>query len=129
MEADEDPFIQAQRKVRRGDADFGGTLALRAVERIGHRLEGRERLDATAADPPARTVLDVIIGEAEVEDVGTDVRRGNDVELVGTGGLVGGNETIDANEVAALKKTVSYDVLTNWRHRLRRVYVEGSSRA
>jgi alanine racemase len=40
-----------------------------------------------------------------------------------------GGETIDANEVAALKKSVSYDVLTNWRHRLRRLYVNGSSRA
>ena len=34
-----------------------------------------------------------------------------------------GAETIDVHEVAALKKSVSYDVLTNWRHRLRRVYI------
>jgi alanine racemase len=34
-----------------------------------------------------------------------------------------GAETIDVHEVAALKKSVSYDVLTNWRHRLKRVYV------
>jgi alanine racemase len=35
-----------------------------------------------------------------------------------------GGEMIDVNEVAALKKSVSYDILTNWRHRLKRVYVE-----
>ena len=35
-----------------------------------------------------------------------------------------GSETIDVHEVAALKKSVSYDVLTNWRGRLRRVYVD-----
>jgi alanine racemase len=35
-----------------------------------------------------------------------------------------GGETIDVNEVAGLKKSVSYDLLTNWRHRLKRVYVE-----
>jgi alanine racemase len=35
-----------------------------------------------------------------------------------------GAETIDVHEVAALKKSVSYDVLTNWRHRLPRVHVE-----
>lgn len=33
-----------------------------------------------------------------------------------------GGETIDVHEVAALKKSVSYDVLTNWRARLRRVH-------
>jgi alanine racemase len=34
-----------------------------------------------------------------------------------------GNETIDVHEVAGLKKSVSYDVLTNWRGRLKRVVV------
>lgn len=34
-----------------------------------------------------------------------------------------GRETIDANEVAALKKSVSYDVLTNWRGRLKRIHL------
>jgi alanine racemase len=38
-----------------------------------------------------------------------------------------GAETIDVHEVAALKKSVSYDVLTNWRGRLRRVYVDSSA--
>lgn len=44
----------------------------------------------------------------------------DEVVIMGTQGA----ETIDVNEVAALKKSVSYDILTNWRHRLRRVYVE-----
>jgi len=34
------------------------------------------------------------------------------------------DETITANDLAALKKTVSYDVLTGWRERLPRSYVE-----
>jgi alanine racemase len=37
-----------------------------------------------------------------------------------------GGETIDVHDVAALKKTVSYDVLTNWRRRLRRVYIDSA---
>jgi alanine racemase len=40
-----------------------------------------------------------------------------------------GAESIDVHEVAALKKTVSYDVLTNWRGRLRRVYVDSTAGA
>lgn len=36
-------------------------------------------------------------------------------------------ETIDVHEVAALRKSVSYDVLTNWRGRLRRVYVDSGA--
>lgn len=35
-----------------------------------------------------------------------------------------GTDGIDVHEIAALKKSVSYDVLTNWRGRLRRVYIE-----
>jgi alanine racemase len=38
-----------------------------------------------------------------------------------------GAETIDVHEVATLKKSVSYDVLTNWRHRLPRVYIDKTS--
>jgi alanine racemase len=38
-----------------------------------------------------------------------------------------GAETIDVHEVASLKKSVSYDVLTNWRRRLRRVYVDSQA--
>jgi alanine racemase len=34
-----------------------------------------------------------------------------------------GGETIPVQELAALKRSVSYDVLVNWRHRLPRVYV------
>ena len=35
-----------------------------------------------------------------------------------------GGEIIDVHELAALKKSVSYDVLTNWRGRLQRVYLD-----
>ncbi len=36
-----------------------------------------------------------------------------------------GGETISAHDLAALKRSVSYDVLVNWRHRLPRVYRHG----
>jgi alanine racemase len=36
-----------------------------------------------------------------------------------------GNEEITAHDVARLKNSVSYDVLTNWRQRMRRMYVNG----
>ena len=38
-----------------------------------------------------------------------------------------GGEEISVHEIAALKKSVSYDVLTNWRGRLPRVYLGGNS--
>lgn len=44
----------------------------------------------------------------------------DEVVVMGTQGA----EMIDVNEVAALKKSVSYDILTNWRHRLQHVYVD-----
>jgi alanine racemase len=36
-----------------------------------------------------------------------------------------GTETITVQEIAALKRSVTYDVLVNWRHRLPRVYYGG----
>ena len=36
-----------------------------------------------------------------------------------------GTETITVQEIAALKRSVTYDVLVNWRHRLPRVYYRG----
>ena len=38
-----------------------------------------------------------------------------------------GNEEITVRDVAVLKKTVTYDVLTNWRLRLRRQAVNPAS--
>ncbi len=38
-----------------------------------------------------------------------------------------GGEEISVHEIVALKKSVSYDVLTNWRGRLPRVYLGGNS--
>jgi alanine racemase len=58
----------------------------------------------------------------------TDIREAklwDEVVVMGTQG----GETIDVNEVAGLKKSVSYDILTNWRHRLRRVYVDKAGTA
>jgi alanine racemase len=39
-----------------------------------------------------------------------------------------GNEEITVHDMAKLKNSVSYDVLTNWRLRLRRKSVNGESR-
>ena len=39
-----------------------------------------------------------------------------------------GEEEISVHEVAKLKNSVSYDVLTSWRERLPRIYVNPPSR-
>jgi hypothetical protein len=39
-----------------------------------------------------------------------------------------GSDELTIHDLAALKKSVSYDVLTNWRGRLRRVYVNEEPR-
>jgi alanine racemase len=46
----------------------------------------------------------------------------DEVVIMGTQG----GETIDVHDIATLKKSVSYDVLTNWRRRLRRVYIDSA---
>ena len=38
-----------------------------------------------------------------------------------------GDSVIDAHQLARLKNTVSYDIMTGWRHRLPRVYLEGEN--
>ena len=53
----------------------------------------------------------------DITDV-PDARRGDEVILMGRSGA----EEISAHDVAHLKKSVSYDVLTGWRSRLPRVY-------
>jgi alanine racemase len=40
-----------------------------------------------------------------------------------------GNEEITVHDMAKLKNSVSYDVLTNWRLRLRRKSVNGQAKA
>lgn len=51
----------------------------------------------------------------EVEDAAV----GDEVVVMG----VQGKEEITAQEVAALKRSVSYDILVNWRARLPRRYI------
>lgn len=67
-----------------------------------------------------------IVGGVSMDALTVDVsqipaaKQWDEVVIMGTQQ----DETITANDLAALKKTVSYDVLTSWRERLPRSYVE-----
>lgn len=67
-----------------------------------------------------------LVGGVSMDAVTVDITEIPEAKLWDDSVVMGsqGAETIDVHEVAALKKSVSYDVLTNWRHRLPRVYVE-----
>lgn len=71
-----------------------------------------------------------LVGGTSMDAITVDVTEIAEAKLWDEAVVMGtqGGETIDVHEVAALRKSVSYDVLTNWRHRLRRVYVEKARR-
>jgi alanine racemase len=70
-----------------------------------------------------------LIGGTSMDAITVDIteipqaKLWDEVVVMGTQG----SETIDVQDVAGLKKSVSYDVLTNWRRRLRRVYVDSQA--
>jgi alanine racemase len=70
-----------------------------------------------------------LVGGVSMDAITVDITEIPQAKLWDEAVIMGkdGSETIDVHEVAALKKSVSYDVLTNWRHRLQRVYVRGSA--
>lgn len=67
-----------------------------------------------------------IVGNVTMDSVMIDVtelpeiKEGDETVLLGQQG----NEEITAHEIAQLKHSISYDILTNWRARLPRVYLE-----
>ena len=67
-----------------------------------------------------------LVGGVSMDAITVDITDIPEAKLWDEAVVMGsqGAETIDVHEVAALKKSVSYDVLTNWRHRLPRVYGE-----
>jgi alanine racemase len=71
-----------------------------------------------------------LVGGTSMDAITVDITEIPEANLWDEAVIMGGqgNETIDVHEIAALKKTVSYDVLTNWRHRLRRVYIDKAGR-
>jgi alanine racemase len=69
-----------------------------------------------------------LVGGVSMDAITVDVTDIPQTKLWDEAVVMGGSggETIDVHEVAVLKKSVSYDVLTNWRHRLKRVYVNAA---
>lgn len=69
-----------------------------------------------------------IVGGVSMDAVTVDVTDLPEVRLGEEAVLMGrqGSEEITAHDVAALKRSVSYDILTGWRSRLPRVYRGGS---
>ena len=67
-----------------------------------------------------------LVGGTSMDAITVDITDIREAKMWDEAVVMGsqGSETIDVHEVTALKKTVSYDVLTNWRHRLRRVYID-----
>jgi len=70
-----------------------------------------------------------LVGGTSMDAITVDISEIPQAKLwdeVVTMGTQGG-ETIDVHDIATLKKSVSYDVLTNWRRRLRRVYIDSAA--
>jgi alanine racemase len=67
-----------------------------------------------------------LVGGVSMDAMTVDITEIPAVKLWDEAIIMGtqGGEAIDVHEVAAWKKSVSYDVLANWRGRLRRVYVD-----
>jgi len=67
-----------------------------------------------------------IVGSVTMDSVMIDVTELPEVKPGDEAVLLGqqGNEEITAHEIAQLKHSISYDILTNWRARLPRVYVD-----
>mgnify|MGYP001340643323 CR=1 FL=1 len=70
-----------------------------------------------------------IIGGVAMDALAVDVTEIPETQLFDDVVLMGqdGAEEITANEIAGWKKSVCYDVLSGWRSRLPRVYVEGAT--
>ena len=70
-----------------------------------------------------------LVGGVSMDAITVDVTDIPETKLWDEAVVMGNSDTesIDAHELATLKKSVSYDVLTNWRHRLKRVYVNRST--
>lgn len=70
-----------------------------------------------------------IVGGVSMDAVTVDVTELPEVRLGEEAVLMGrqGSEEITAHDVAALKRSVSYDILTGWRSRLPRVYRGGTT--
>ena len=83
------------------------------------RNEGAVLIHGKRAPLVGGTSMDAIT--VDVSNI-ADAKLWDEVVIMGTQG----GETIDVHEIATLKKTVSYDVLTNWRRRLRRVYIDSA---
>jgi alanine racemase len=81
------------------------------------RNEGAVLIHGKRAPLVGGTSMDAIT--VDITDI-PQAKLWDEVVVMGTQG----NETIDVHDIAALKKSVSYDVLTNWRRRLRRVYID-----
>lgn len=86
------------------------------------RNEGAVLVAGKRAPLVGGTSMDAIT--VDITDI-PEAKLWDEVVVMGTQG----RETIDVNEVAGLKKSVSYDILTNWRHRLKRVYVDKAGTA
>jgi alanine racemase len=83
------------------------------------RNEGAVLIHGKRAPLVGGTSMDAIT--VDISDI-AEAKLWDEVVIMGSQG----GETIDVHDVAALKKTVSYDVLTNWRRRLRRVYIDST---
>ena len=70
-----------------------------------------------------------LVGGASMDAITVDITEIPEATLWSEAVIMGsqGAETIDVREVAALRKSVSYDVLANWRGRLPRVYKDGNA--
>ena len=83
------------------------------------RNEGCALIDGQRAPLVGGTAMDAIT--VDVTDI-PEARAGSEAVLMGRQGAA----EITAHDVAALKRSVSYDVLAGWRGRLPRIYVQGS---
>jgi alanine racemase len=84
------------------------------------RNEGAVLIHGKRAPLVGGTSMDAIT--VDITEI-PEAKLWDEVVVMGTQG----SETIDVHDIAALKKTVSYDVLTNWRRRLRRVYIDSTA--
>jgi alanine racemase len=84
------------------------------------RNEGAVLIQGKRASLVGGTSMDAIT--VDITEI-PQAKLWDEVVVMGTQG----GEMIDVHDVAGLKKSVSYDVLTNWRRRLRRVYVDSQA--
>jgi alanine racemase len=72
-----------------------------------------------------------LIGGPAMDAIMVDITEISEAQMWDEAVIMGrqGNEEITVHEIAKLKNSVSYDVLTNWRLRLRRKSVNGQAKA